>query len=407
MTTTAEDLGQTRQVSHKIVTFGIADAVPLSALDEAGLDITKFNVLSFAKDPPNTPVQTPSTTITPEDEYEAPSNAIAIVGMACRFPGGANSVEEFWDLLTSGRSTVQEILKVRMDIRGRFRASQDSKWAGWTKFFGNLVSDVDALDNAFFNINAKESAAMDLQQRLLLKTAYQAFESSGYLGSHRRADGDKVGVFLGASFRDHVEHAATHPASAYTATVTIGAVLGGKISHYSGWSGPAEVIDTACSASAVTIKNACRAIQHGECSMALAGGVNVMSVPTTFMDLAKAGFLSLTGQCKPFNKAGDGYCRADGMGLVFLKGLAAAEADGDLILGVIPGIANDQGSQPSAITIPHSPSQIALYREILKQAGVPPERVTYIERYGTGTQTGDRKYFLTVVLVPRVYGVHR
>ena len=116
----------------------------------------------------------------------------------------------------------------------------------------------------------------------------------------------KVGVFLGASFRDHVEHAATHPASAYTATGTIGAFLGGKISHYFGWSGPAEVINTACSASAIAIKNACRAIQHDECSMALAGGVSVISVPTPFMDLAKAGFLSPTGQCKPFDKAGDG-----------------------------------------------------------------------------------------------------
>ena len=171
MTATAEDLRQTRQVSHKIVTFGMADAVPLSALDEAGLDITSFNVLSFAKDPPDTPAQTPSTKITPEDEYEAPSNAIAIVGMAYRFPGGANSIEEFWDLLNSGRSTVQEIPKARMGIRGSFRASQDSKRAGRTKFFGNLVSDVDAFDNAFFNANAKESAAMDPQQRLLLKTA--------------------------------------------------------------------------------------------------------------------------------------------------------------------------------------------------------------------------------------------
>ena len=392
MTAAAEDLLHTHQTSHNVITFGIADAVPLSAFDEAGLSITKFNVLSFTQVPPVSPAMTPLSTNALDGEYQAPSNAIAVIGMACRFPGGANCTEQFWDLLTSGRSTAQEIPKERIDIHGSFRAMQDSKWASRTRFFGNLISDVDAFDNTFFNTNAKESAAMDPQQRLLLETAYQAVESSGYLGSHRRADGDKVGVYIGASFRDQVEQAASHPASAYTATGTIGAFLSGKISHYFGWSGPAEVIDTACSASAVAIKNACRAIQYGECSMALAGGVNVMSVPTPFMDLAKAGFLSPTGQCKPFDKAGDGYCRADGVGLVFLKGLAAAEADDDLILGVIPGIANNQGSQPSAITIPHSPSQIILYRDILKQAGMTPEQVSYVECHGTGTQAGDREY---------------
>ena len=393
MTAAAEDLRQTKQTSHQIIQFGLSDFVPLSTYISAGLDIAKLDALSFGNDLPTTQ---PDVT----EGYRAPANAIAVVGMACRFPG-ANTTDEFWDLLASGRSMAQEVPKERIDIRGSFRATQDSKWVGRTKFFGNFVSDVDAFDNAFFNTNTKEAAAMDPQQRLLLETAYQAVESSGYLTSHCRADRDKVGVYIGASFKDSVEHAASHAPNAYTSTGNIAAFLAGKISHYFNWSGPAEVIDTACSASAVAIKNACEAIRRSECSMALAGGVNIMTTPSNFMDLARAGFLSPTGQCKPFDSAADGYCRAEGVGLIFLKGLTKAEEAGDLVLGVIPGIASNQGSQPSAITIPHSPAQIALNQQILSQAAIRPEDVSYVEAHGTGTQAGDP---LEIESIRNVYG---
>ena len=381
MRAAAEDLRQTHRASHQIIQFGLSDSIPLSTYISAGLKIAKFDALSFGNDLPTAQVDV-------TEGYRAPADAIAVVGMACRFPG-ANTTEEFWDLLASGRSMAQEVPKERIDIRGSFRATQDSKWVGRTKFFGNFVSDVDAFDNAFFNTNTKEAVTMDPQQRLLLETAYQAVESSGYLSSHRRADRDKVGVYIGASFKDSVEHAASHAPSAYTSTGNIAAFLAGKISHYFNWSGPAEVVDTACSASAVAIKNACEAIRRNECSMALAGGVNIMTTPTNFMDLARAGFLSPTGQCKPFDSAADGYCRAEGIGLIFLNGLTKAEKDGDLVLGVIPGIASNQGSQPSAITIPYSPAQIALNQQILSQAAIRPEEVSYVEAHGTGTQAGD------------------
>ena len=381
MAAAAEDLRQTQRISHQIVQFGLSDSVPLSTYMSAGLKIAKFDALSFSNDLPR--IQADLT-----EGYKAPAHAIAVVGMACRFPG-ANTTEEFWDLLASGRSMAQEVPKERIDIRGSFRATQDAKWVGRTKFFGNFVSDVDAFDNAFFNTNTKEAVAMDPQQRLLLETAYQAVESSGYLSLHCRADRDNVGVYIGGSFKDSVEHAASHAPNAYTSTGNIAAFLAGKISHYFNWSGPAEVVDTACSASAVAIKNACEAIRRNECSMALAGGVNIMTTPTNFMELARAGFLSPTGQCKPFDSAADGYCRAEGIGLIFLKGLTKAEKDGDLVLGVIPGIASNQGSQPSAITIPYSPAQIALNQQILSQAAMRPEQVSYVEAHGTGTQAGD------------------
>ena len=393
MAAAAEDLRQTRRACHQVVQFGLSDSVPLSTYTSADLKIAKFDAISFGNDLP--PIRGELT-----EGYKAPADAIAVVGMACRFPG-ANTTEEFWDLLASGRSMAREVPKERIDIRGSFRATQDSKWVGRTRFFGNFVSDVDAFDNAFFNTNTKEAVAMDPQQRLLLETAYQAVESSGYLSSHCRADRDNAGVYIGGSFKDSVEHAASHAPNAYTSTGNIAAFLAGKISHYFNWSGPAEVVDTACSASAVAIKNACEAIRRNECSMALAGGVNIMTTPTNFMDLARAGFLSPTGQCKPFDSAADGYCRAEGVGLVFLKGLTKAEKDGNLILGVIPGIASNQGSQPSAITIPYSPAQIALNHQILTQAAIRPEQVSYVEAHGTGTQAGDP---LEIESIRNVYG---
>ena len=393
MEAAAEDLRQAQKSSHQIVQFGLSDSVPLSTYTSAGLKVAKFGAISISSD--LTLLRADLT-----EGYKAPADAIAVVGMACRFPG-ANTTEEFWDLLASGRSMAQEVPKERIDIRGSFRATQDSKWVGRTKFFGNFVSDVDAFDNAFFNINTKEAVAMDPQQRLLLETAYQAVESSGYLSSHCRADRDNVGVYIGGSFKDSVEHAASHAPNAYTSTGNIAAFLAGKISHYFNWSGPAEVVDTACSASAVAIKNACEAIRRNECSMALAGGVNIMTTPTNIMELARAGFLSPTGQCKPFDSAADGYCRAEGVGLIFLKGLIMAEKDGDFILGVIPGIASNQGSQPSAITIPYSPAQIAINHQILSQAEIRPEQVSYVEAHGTGTQAGDP---LEIESIRNVYG---
>lgn len=144
-------------------------------------------------------------------------------------------------------------------------------------------------------------------------------ESRGYLATHQRDAGDRVGVFVGASYIDYIEHGATHEPTAYTATGTIRAFLCGKISHYFGWAGPSEVFDTACSASGVAIARACRALQMGECPLALAGGVNLMSTPTSFLDLGKAGFLSPSGQRKPFESSADGYCRGEGAGVIVLK----------------------------------------------------------------------------------------
>lgn len=395
LTELAKDLDLSGRRSHTFATFGIGDCIPLSPFHKLQLQITKVDVQSLIAETMHK-VRTNRL----EDGYSYPTDAVAITGTSCRLPG-ANSMEELWDLISSGSSQHTEVPTDRFNLHGSFRASQDRKFTDKRKFYGNFVDQVENFDHTFFRTNPKEALNMDPQQRVLLELAYQAMESSGYLGSHRRESGDSVGCFIGASFAEYLDNTNAHPPTAYTSTGTIRAFLCGRISYYFGWSGPSEVLDTACSSSLVAINRACKSIQIGECTMALAGGVNIMSGINNFLDLAKAGFLSPTGQCKPFDQAADGYCRSEGGGLVVLKLLNQALADGDQILGVIPGIATNQGGLSSSITIPHSPAQKKLYQTVLRQAGMKPDQVSYVEAHGTGTQAGDP---LEIASIREVFG---
>ena len=368
----AKDLENSGTKSHLFASFGIGDCVPLTPFHQAGLQITKLDVLSFIK-----ALMQPLLPISEKNhQYAYPADAVAVVGMACRLPG-ANSVEELWDLISSGESTARPVPEDRIDIAHSFRAMQDQKWAAKQHWWGNFISDIAGFDHGFFRMSPREAASMDPQQRVLLETAYQAMESSGYLGSHRRESGDPVGVFLGASFVEYLDNTSANPPTAYTSTGTIRAFLSGKISYHFGWTGPSEILDTACSSSLVAINRACKAIQNQECEIALTGGVNLITGIHNYLDLAKAGFLSPTGQCKPFDASADGYCRSEGAGLVVLKRLNQALTDGDQVLGVITGASTNQGGLSPALTIPHSDQQVKLYQSILHQAGMKPEQVSY------------------------------
>lgn len=395
LTELAKDLDLSGRRIHTFATFGIGDCIPLSPFHKLQLQITKVDVQSLVAE-----TMHEKRTNRLEDGYSYPRDAVAITGASCRLPG-ASSMEELWDLISSGTSRHTEVPTDRFDLYGSFRASQDRKFVDKRTFYGNFVDQVDNFDHAFFRTNPKEAMNMDPQQRILLELAYQAMDSSGYLGSHQRESGDPVGCFIGASFAEYLDNTNAHPPTAYTSTGTIRAFLCGKISYYFGWSGPSEILDTACSSSLVAINRACKAIQTGECTMALAGGVNIITGINNFLDLAKAGFLSPTGQCKPFDNAADGYCRSEGGGLVVLKLLSQALADGDQILGVIPGIATNQGGLSSSITIPHSPAQKKLYQTVLRQAGMKPDQVSYVEAHGTGTQAGDP---LEIASIREVFG---
>lgn len=318
-----------------------------------------------------------------------PDGSIAIVGAGCRLPS-ANSLDDLWEIVSQGQSRLEKLRPERCDPKQTYRALQDPPWIAKREFYGNFLEDAAAFDHAFFGISPREAANMDPQQRLLLETAFEAMDSSGYLGDHSRARGDPVGCFIGASYTEYLENTSAHTPSAFTATGTIRAFLSGKISYHFGRTGPSEVIDTACSASLVAVHRAVRALQAGECTMALAGGVNIITGVHNYFDLARANFLSPTGQCKPFDDGADGYCRADGVCLVVLKPLRQAALNRDNITGVIPAVATNQGGvHAPGITVLDGTAQKALYRKLLDQSGWAPEEISYIEAHGTGTRVGD------------------
>lgn len=225
---------------------------------------------------------------------------------------------------------------------------------------------------------------MDPQQRLALQVAYEAMASSGYLSTPSTTRVKDVGCYLGVGAVDYEENVASHSANAFAATGVLRAFISGRVSHHFGWEGPSLTLDTACSSSAVAIHTACRALLGGECAMALAGGVNVITSPSLHQNLAGASFLNQKGSSRAFDAEAGGYCRGEGAGMVVLKKLSAALADGDVVLGVIAASAVNQNSSCSPITVPDSGSQSSLYKRVLGDAGVQPRHVTYVEAHGTG-----------------------
>lgn len=368
--------------AHAFAMFGTGrkNCVPAGPFEEIGLRLTKVDCM-FKMGPGNFIPANTGVGCYPKD-------SIAIVGAGLRLPG-ANNLEELWELVSSGVSRAEKIPVRRLDGSLSHRASLDSKYNEQKGWYGNFIDNVDEFDNTFFGISPREALYMDPQQRLLLETAYEALDSSGYLRHHRRDNFDNVGCFIGTTYTEYLENTTSYGATAYSATGTIRAFQNGKISYHFGWSGPSEAIDTACSSSLVAVHRACQAIRAGECPMALAGGVNIITGIQNFLDLGKAGFLSPTGQCKPFDRSGDGYCRADGVGLVVLKSLEQAVAAGDDILGVIPAVATNHGGLSPSITVPHSRAQVELFSKVLQQSGMQARHITYVEAHGTGTQVGD------------------
>ncbi|KAI5917885.1 BcPKS16, polyketide synthase [Camillea tinctor] len=386
----AQDLTQSSRAQHHFAIFGWDDCVTMSPFHQQQLRVTKVLTKNLILEEPSLPDARGDMKESGEGSspFKFPENSIAVVGVACRLPGAKN-MDELWDIVAKGRNCVQELPGDRFNMAENVRASTSGSFVQSRAFYGNFIDDVKRFDHAFFGISAREAANMDPQQRIMLELSFEALEDAGYLVSHERKTGDNVGCFIGLVLGEYVENTNSHPPTAYTSTGTVPAFLCGRLSHYYGWSGPSEMFNTACSSSMVAINRACKAIQIGECRMAVAGGANVMTGVNTYIDLAKAGFLSPTGQCRPFDASADGYCRADGCGLVVLKKLGQAIADGDAIWGVIPGVATNQGGLSASLTVPDTIAQQALYRKVLTQAGIREDQVTYVEAHGTGTQVGD------------------
>jgi len=370
----------------RLLSFGGERCVPASVLRRIGAG----RMIHLAgSTPPSTSEGSPiQRGVTHHENTERPwePSDIAVVGMACKLPG-ANDVAEFWELLARAESQHQEIGvgHPRFDFGDTaFRSENDPGMR--RRWFADLMSDVDQFDHKFFKKSPRESASMDPAQRLILQVAYQAVEQSGYLNA---ATDRNVGVFLGTTGNDYQANVACQPANSFTTTGNLQGFLAGKVSHQFGWTGPAMVVDTACSGSLVAIHQACTALASGECSAALAGGAHVLTQPAWFQNLAGGQFLSTTGQCKPFDAAADGYCRGEGVGAVFLKRMDRAIAEGDQILGVVAATAVQQNQNCTPIFVPNVPSLGNLFRSVTDKAHVEPSQISVVEAHGTGTAVGD------------------
>jgi acyl transferase domain-containing protein/acyl carrier protein/SAM-dependent methyltransferase len=329
-------------------------------------------------------------------------NDIAVIGVSINV-AGASSTNEFWNLLTSGKSQHKLVQEDKFTFETTFRENDPSR-----KWYGNFIDGVEDFDHKFFKKTPRESTGMDPQQRLLLQCAYQAVEMSGYFNDNREAndkeqaaDPKNIGCYIGMCGNDYVANTSHHAPNAFTATGTLRSFVAGKLSHYFGWLGPSLTLDTACSASAVAIHTACRAILSGEVTAALAGGTNTISEPGVYQNLAGASFLSPTGPCKPFDANADGYCRGEAVSAVFLKSLSQARKDGDAIIGIISGTAVAQNSNDTPIVVPNAPSLSTLFNSVLKTANLNAQDVSVVEAHGTGTPVGDPAEYAAI---RRIFG---
>ncbi|KVM47426.1 non-ribosomal peptide synthetase [Burkholderia ubonensis] len=328
---------------------------------------------------------------------------IAVIGMACRFPGSSDTPAAFWQLLDHARDAVTEVPRERWDI-DRYYDPDPAAPGKMATRHGAFIERVDQFDAAFFGIAPREAAYLDPQQRLLLEVAWEALENAHLAPERFRQSA--TGVYVGITCFDHaiqVSNAST-PSSSYAGTGSALNMAAGRLSFVLGLTGPSMAIDTACSSSLVCLHLACESLRSRETSMALAGGVNLMLSPEVMVSFSQARMLSPDGRCKTFDAAADGYVRGEGCGMVVLKRLADALADGDRVLGIVRGTAVDQGGAGGGLTVPSRDSQERVIRRALNQAGVTPGDVSYVEAHGTGTSLGDP---IEVEALAGVYGPGR
>src|SRR6478735_610175 len=322
-----------------------------------------------------------------------PSNRepLAIVGVGCRFPGGADSAEAFWRLLCDEVDATGEVPASRWDA-ARYHDPNPAKMGKVATRRGGFLPEIDQFDPQFFGISPREAHSLDPQQRLLLEVTWEAFEDGGIPVD--RLAGTDVGVFIGGFTLDYQllqnqGRSSRYQFKAHSATGMMMTMLANRISHAFDFRGPSMTIDTACSSSLVAVHLAAQSIWNGECAVALAGGVNLMLGPNTAIAESRSGFLSPEGRSKAFDESADGYARGEGGAVVVVKPLAQALADGDDVYAQILGTAVSQDGHTDGITVPREEAQEAAIRTALDRAGVGPGEIGYVEAHGTGTPVGD------------------
>ncbi|MFF4302634.1 SDR family NAD(P)-dependent oxidoreductase [Streptomyces sp. NPDC001601] len=331
----------------------------------------------------------PAPTVGPVSA-EAPPRAadgdIAIVSMACRFPGGADDPEGLWRLLAAAEDAISEVPVGRWDTQNLYDPDPEATGKAYT-LRGGFLDGIDRFDAAFFGISPREADAMDPQQRLLLQTSWEAIERAGIVPE--TLHGSLTGVYIGLYDSGYLASASLAQLDGHVGTGSAPSVASGRIAYTLGLQGPAVTVDTACSSSLVALHLAARALAAGECDLALAGGASLLVTPRGHVEFSRLRGLSPSGRCSPFSADADGVVWAEGCGVVLLKRLADARRDGDRVLAVVKGSAVNQDGRSQGLSAPNGPAQERVLRAALDAAGLAPDDVDHVEAHGTGTRLGD------------------
>ncbi|MBI4995540.1 MAG: acyltransferase domain-containing protein, partial [Rhodocyclales bacterium] len=321
-------------------------------------------------------------------EHVLRADPVAIVGMACRVPGGGDSPELFWQLLRDGTDAIREVPADRWDADAWYDSDPSAIGKTVTKWAG-FLEHIDGFDAEYFGILPREAQHMDPQQRLFLEVAIEALDDAGLTREQLR--GSRAGVFIASYHNDYaqLQYSDVDAIDLRTLTGTLHSVLANRLSYFLDLRGPSISIDTACSSSLVATHLACQSLRHGESDIAIAGGVSVIIAPELLVSMSKVGFMAPDGRCKTFDASADGFGRGEGCGIVVLKRLSDAIADGDRVLAVVRGSAVNQDGHSTLLAAPSGPAQQALIEEALAGAQLDAGRIGLMETHGTGTALGD------------------